>query len=467
MTQKLYASPIWAKAGQEWKAIDTTLRRTGKGWSPAATNTRMVFSAGSKAGGTERASRARVSRVSLVKGYKTEAGTGSPLVTLTVGGTAGIPELHEIQLTWPGPVPAPIIDGSRALYPEIFPGADLVLTAEDDGFAQLLVLKNRQAAADPHVAQLSYGLSSPTLSFHLDPSSGIVGAEDADGQEVALSPTPVMWDSSGPPAVTDGELGASSQPTAPESVEPVSTSAAPEPTSSASAEELADDNVDPEGEVLPTATDEPAPALTDAPLPAAPAEPTPGPSQTGSAATLSLPLLNGPSPESRGDVVTSDLGEGTWLLTPDQDFLNDPATVYPVFIDPTVQEAHQDWTTAYSRHPKASFFNGKELQQGRHPRGPASDSSRHLGAPPARTSTSPSTRTFRASRSRRQLCGLLETYSWSCDARSMSVHPHRPDRRAHHWKNAPALTDANLAASRGASPTATRPVARTRTKPSM
>ncbi|MFJ4873260.1 FG-GAP-like repeat-containing protein [Streptomyces sp. NPDC088757] len=446
MTKRLYASPIWAKVGQEWKAIDTTLRRTDKGWSPAATNTRMVFSDGNKAGRAERASRAQVSRISLVKGYKTAAAdTGSPLVTLTVGGTAEIPALHEIQLTWPGPVPAPVIDGSRALYPEIFPGADLVLTAEDDGFAQLLVLKNRQAAADPHVAQLSYGLSSPTLSFHLDEESGIVGAEDEDGQEVALSPTPLMWDSSGKPAVTDGELGASSQPTASESVElPASTSAAPDPSASAT-EDLADDNVDPEAEVLPTATDEPAPVLTDAPLPTAPAEPTPAPSQSGSAATLSLPLLNGPSPESRGDVVESDLGEGTWLLAPNLDFLNDPATVYPVFIDPTVKKHTQDWTTAYSRHPKATFFNGTDFNKG-------GTHEARVGFESDTWGTSRSyfniafDKNLQGTRIQKATLRLLETYSWSCSARSMSVHLTGPIDGRTNWKNAPVLTDANLAA---------------------
>ncbi|MGQ4272427.1 hypothetical protein, partial [Nocardiopsis changdeensis] len=65
---------------------------------------------------------------------------------------------HQIQLTWPGAVPTPIIQGNRALYPEILPGADLVLTSEDDGFAQMLVLKNRQAASDPRVQQLVYGI---------------------------------------------------------------------------------------------------------------------------------------------------------------------------------------------------------------------------------------------------------------------------------------------------------------------
>ncbi|WP_455711369.1 DNRLRE domain-containing protein [Streptomyces gardneri] len=445
MTKKLHASPIWAKVGEEWKKIDTTLKRTAKGWEPAATNTGLVFSAGGGSG-TDRASRGQAHRIALVKSLKTEGEADSPLVILTVGGTAEIPETHEIQLTWPGTVPAPVIDGSRALYPEILPGADLVLTAEDDGFAQLLVVKNRQAASDPRVAQLSYGLSSPTLTFSLDSSSGIVTAEDLDGQEVALSPTPLMWDSSGAPAVTDGELGASSQPTASESPEtPPATTSPAEPSPSTSTEELADDDIDPEAEVLPTATDESAPTITDGPLPPIPAEPTPAPSRTDNAATLSLPLLNGPSPESRGDIVEAELGDGTWLLTPSQDFLNDPATVYPVFIDPTVKKHTLDWTTAYSRHRNATFFNGKDFN-------PSGTHEARVGFESDTWGTSRSffnieyDTTLEGAKIRKATLRMLETYSWSCSARAMSVHVTSPINGRTNWKNAPPLNDSNLAA---------------------
>ncbi|MFI9114114.1 DNRLRE domain-containing protein [Streptomyces venezuelae] len=445
MTKKLYSSPIWAKVGEDWKKVDTTLKRTGAGWAPAATNTRVVFSSGGT-GGADRASRGQVRRVSLVKGLKAEGVEGNPLVTLTVGGTTESPETHTIQLTWPGPVPVPVIDGSRALYPEILPGADLVLTAEDDGFAQLLVVKNRQAATDPRVTRLTYGLSSPTVTFRLDSSTGIVTAEDLDGQEVALSPTPLMWDSSGAPAVTDGELGSSSQPTASESPEtPAATPSSQEPSPSTSTEGLADDNVDPEAEVLPTATDEAAPTLTDAPLPPAPTEPSPAPSQPGSAATLSLPLLNGPSPESRGDIVEAELGDGTWLLTPSQDFLNNPATVYPVFIDPTVKKHTQDWTTAYSRHPNATFFNGKDFNKG-------GTHEARVGFESDTWGTSRSyfniayDKNLKGAKIQKATLRMLETYSWSCSARAMSVHVTSPINGRTNWKNAPPLTDSNLAA---------------------
>ncbi|MEW1700909.1 FG-GAP-like repeat-containing protein [Streptomyces sp. NPDC091278] len=439
VTKKFYASPIWAKAGQNWKPIDPTLRRTDKGWEPKATNTPVTFSAGSQEADHGRASRSNVRRVSLLPRTGTAAETATPLVTMSVGGS------HEIQLTWPGPLPTPIIDGNRALYPEIFPGADLVLTANDDGFAQLIVLKNRQAAADPRAAQLSYGLSSPTLVFRLDPLSGIVGAEDPQGDEVALSPTPVMWDNSGAPAVTDGALGASAQPTASEAPQPSISSSLPPSPGPSPTDDLANDMVDPEGEVQPTATDEAAPTLTDPPLPSVPAEPTPAPSQTGAAATLSLPLLNGPSPESRGDLVKARLSNSTWLLTPSQDFLNDPATVYPVFIDPTVKKHTQDWTTAYSRHPNATFYNGKDFNK-------AGTHEARVGFESDTWGTSRSyfniafDKTLQGAKIQKATLRLLQTYSWSCSPRSMSVHLTGPVSGRTNWKNAPALTDANLAA---------------------
>lgn len=454
MAKKLYASPIRAKVGGEWKDIDYDLRRTEAGWEPAATNTRIVFSAGSssspRSGGStasgERASRATtVRRVSLLKGTVAGAAlaadaTPTPLVSLIVGG-------HDIQLTWPGPVPTPIIDGSRALYPEIFPGADLVLTADDDGFAQLIVLKNRQAAADPHVQQLSYGISAPEMNFRLDPVSGILTAENADGEAVAVSPTPLMWDSSGAPAVTDGGVGAGAQPTEAES--PVPTDGPePDPTPSDSVSPAddepieTDEQVDTEPEDLPSASDGPAPTVSASPLPSAPPEPTPAPSQTGSAATLSLPSLDGPSPDSRGDVVKSGLSGPNWLLTPDQDFLADPATTYPVFVDPSFKKHVQNWTTAYSRHPNATFYNGKGFNKG-------GTHEARVGFESDTWGTSRSyfnidfDKALKGAEIESATLYMLETYSWSCNSRSMSVHLTGPIDSRTNWKNAPSLHDGN------------------------
>lgn len=438
MEKRLYSSPVRAKVGGEWKKIDPSLRRTKAGWEPKATNSRMVFSAGSKGQDEQRASRSTMRRVSLVRSAADD--TGTPLVTLYVGGGD-----YAIQLTWPGPVPTPIIDGNRALYPEIFPGGDLVLNADDDGFGQVIVLKNRQAASDPHVQQLAYGLHSANLTFRLNPVTGIVSAENAYGDEVALSPTPLMWDSTGQPAVTDGNVGATAQPTEAESpnpTDPVSESPADSPSPSEEEEPVADEQTDTDVEVLPSASDGPEPTASDSPLPTAPAEPTPVPSQTGSAATLHLASLDGPSPDSRGELVEADLSLGQWTLTPDQEFLNDPATTYPVFIDPSVKKHTQNWTTAYNRHPNATFYNGKGFNKG----------GTHEARVGFESDTWGTSRSFFNISFDKGLKGtkitsaklrMLETYSWSCQDRSMSVHLTSDIDGHTNWKNAPKLHDGN------------------------
>ncbi|MEU9174057.1 FG-GAP-like repeat-containing protein [Streptomyces sp. NPDC048420] len=442
MTKRLYASPIRAKVGGGWKKIDTSLRRTEQGWEPRATNTRMLFSAGSADRSEQRASRSTVQRVSLVK--SAAADTGTPLATLYVGEN----DDYQIQLTWPGAVPTPIVDGDRILYPEIFPGGDLVLTADDDGFGQLLVVKTRAAAADPHVQQLVYGLNSANLSFRLDPLSGMVTAVNGYRDEVAVSPTPLMWDSSGTPAVTDGGVGATAQPTVSESPNPTDSPSVSDSPDAAEEEAVeSDEQSDTDVETLPPASDGPAPTVSESPLASAPAEPAPAPSQTGSAATLSLPSLNGPSPDSRGDVVKADLSAGQWTLTPDQDFLSDPATTYPVFIDPSVKKHTQNWTTAYNRFPKATFYNGKGFNKG----------GTHEARVGFESDTWGTSRSFFNIQFDKDLKGtritsaklrMLETYSWSCQARSMSVHlTGRIDAHTN-WNNAPELHDGNKLATK-------------------
>ncbi|MBW5481917.1 FG-GAP-like repeat-containing protein [Streptomyces bambusae] len=188
---QIFSSTIRAKVGNEWKPIDTTLQRVEGGFSPKAVNGRLVFSAGSKpssssASGAQRASRS-VTRVSLT--VDTLAPAWTDLVRLTLDG-------HEMTVGWPGPLPEPVIDGPRALYENVRPGIDLLLTAQDGGYSHLLIVKDKKAAADPLLGELNQQLSSPDLTFRLDDASGAVSARDAKGEEIAGSPTPFMWDSS-------------------------------------------------------------------------------------------------------------------------------------------------------------------------------------------------------------------------------------------------------------------------------
>ncbi|MDQ0767123.1 DNRLRE domain-containing protein [Streptomyces canus] len=444
LQRRVHATPVRAELHGRWQPIDTSLVRTGHGWSPRATNVGLTFSAGSRSASAHADRGAGVRRVSLVAAT---ADTGTALVTLTTGG-------HTLQLTWPGTIPPPVIDGSRALYPEIIPGADLMLTADDGGFAQLLVVKNRQAAADPRVAQLTYGLTSPDLTFSLDPTTGIVSGRDADGEEAAISPTPLMWDSSGTPALTDGQAGTTASPTATESLSGDASAAPDDSESATTSPEPSDsvndsDNGDVDDEVLPDATDEapdPSAAESESAAPSVPAEPSPEPTHTGAAATLDLPSLAGPQPDSRGTVVTADLNGSTWSLTPDQDFLTDADTVYPVFIDPSVSKHTNDWTTAYSRHPNANFYNGRNFNKGTH--------EARVGFESDTWGTS---RSFFSIDWNPDLKGAtvisaklhaLETYSWSCSARTMNVYLTGAISNKTTWRSAPKMTAGNKLASK-------------------
>ncbi|MDK9495228.1 DNRLRE domain-containing protein [Streptomyces katrae] len=204
-----------AKVGNQWKPIDTTLERVEGGFAPKAVNGRVVFSAGSNqqpagGGSGERASRG-ISRVVLARPAALKADGPNPawseLVRLTTGG-------HDLIVAWPGPLPEPVISGPRALYENVRPGIDLVMTAQDGGYTHVLVVKDKKAATDPLLGQLNYRLSSPDLTFHMDETSRAVSAKDSKGEEVAGSPTPYMWDSAGKVAVTEGEPQAKPAPEA-------------------------------------------------------------------------------------------------------------------------------------------------------------------------------------------------------------------------------------------------------------
>ncbi|MFJ7066693.1 DNRLRE domain-containing protein [Streptomyces sp. NPDC101115] len=178
---EIHSSAIRAKSGADWKPIDTRLRQAEDGFAPRAVNGGLLFSAGAKTPSTR-------------------------LVRLTTEG-------HTMTVTWPGSLPTPVVDGSRALYENVRPGIDLVLTAQDGGYAHVLVVKDRKAAADPLLGALDYHLASPTLKFGLDRASGALSARDAKGKEIAGAGSPLMWDSSGTLAANGGERG--SEPPAP------------------------------------------------------------------------------------------------------------------------------------------------------------------------------------------------------------------------------------------------------------
>ncbi len=289
------AFPKRAKnAGGQWAPVNNRLRRTGGGLGVRPVNPPVPvrFSSGAP-GGKDRADRS-YTRLPMADG----TGAGETVLAETVL------DGHTVSYTWPGVLPEPVLDGPRALYPEVLPGVDLLLVArEEGGFAQLLIVKTREAAQNEALAKVSYGLRSETATFHYSDGSSHVSILDGAGREVGAVPTPFGWDSSGrDPEAEPGEAPRTS----------VATSADVLKLSGLSGIE-------------------------------------PGARQD----RMPMRLLGDGTGEAR-----IDLGLGrTGLLT-------DADTRFPVFVDPTINPRWKAWTVAYKPYPNSSFWNGTNFSSG-------------------------------------------------------------------------------------------------------
>ncbi|MGP2441574.1 FG-GAP-like repeat-containing protein [Streptomyces sp. JW3] len=476
----VHAAPVRAKVNGVWKAVDTTLRQVaGGGWAPRATADPVVFSGGGDGAGSDNAGTgspaARHGSASAVRPAVFTTGGGNAL--RVADATEGYTELatltsdgHEITLSWPGAVPEPVVSGSSALYREVFDGVDLMLTAQADGFSHVLIVHSAEAAEGPELTELSYGLSSPDLTFHLDPVTKVVSGKDRAGAEFAFSPTPYLWDSAGRPAVTEGddpdptesaepepsyseESGAPADdgpgvpedgmdtdaPAETESAEPAptasSTTASPDATDT-------DPGTDPSAGT--TASADPASAArttgdgTADVRPAGYANAAPAPLTDDE--VFALAGLAGPDPGTHlavaGAALTDPGAAATGLsITPDRELLTAEDTVYPVFIDPTIYGKTKNWTTAYKKYPTSSFYDGANYNSGTTEARVGYESTT-WGLSRSFFRLGWSTNLKGAVVSSATL-SLRETYSWSCSSREMQVWTTGSISSKTTWNNQP------------------------------
>ncbi|MGW6292059.1 LamG-like jellyroll fold domain-containing protein [Streptomyces sp. NPDC055058] len=236
-----YLRPVWTRTRGEWARVDTDLAATGGGvLAPKAATAELEFSGGGD----------------------------KPLVRVRRAGRV-------LTLTWPKPLPEPKVDGPVATYPSVLPGVDLRMTAQEDGFTQLLVVKSAEAAANPALAQLRLELDTRGLSVSTTDEGGLQALDKGAASPVFEAPRPMMWDSS--PGVS------------PASARSGKTTAAGLAVGQRS-----------------------GPAVEDTSEP-------PGATETGKLAPV-------------GVEVTA--GQDALVLTPDDDVLKGEDTEYPVYIDP-------------------------------------------------------------------------------------------------------------------------------------
>ncbi|MEV5763950.1 LamG-like jellyroll fold domain-containing protein [Micromonospora sp. NPDC052213] len=170
-TMELSLGPERVRRGNGWVDPDTRLvRRADGAIAPVAPATPVVFSGG---------------------------GSAAPLARLSEGD-------RWIEMSWPDPLPPPQLSGETATYPEVLPGVDLQLTAHAEGFAPVLVVKTREAADNPRVAEIDFELSAQGLTVTEQPD-GTLAARDEAGDVVFASSRVEMSDTPPPAAATTSE----------------------------------------------------------------------------------------------------------------------------------------------------------------------------------------------------------------------------------------------------------------------
>ncbi|GIF23507.1 RHS repeat-associated protein [Actinoplanes tereljensis] len=164
LTMATSARPTRVRRGDgTWASIDTTLAASGDRVRPAATTVDMTFSRG---------------------------GTGA-LVTIAYRGVT-----LEVRPPAPfGALPEPVLAGDSATYPEVLPGVDLRLTADGQGYSEVLVVKNAGAAADPRLAKITFPVSVTGGALTAD-AHGNLRVHDKARKPVFTGAKPSMWDSS-------------------------------------------------------------------------------------------------------------------------------------------------------------------------------------------------------------------------------------------------------------------------------
>ncbi|MBO1416961.1 DNRLRE domain-containing protein [Streptomyces sp. FH025] len=180
LTTELAAGPVRFLRDGAWTDVDLTLKQAPDGSVAPAAHPHAMKLAGP--GGKRPRTLAESQAV-------TAPAAAEPARTLVSLGSGD----DELALEWKGGLPAPELDGPRAVYRDaIGDGAgDLVIEANRTGFEQFVTLKQRPANGN-------YSYTMPFRAKGLkavaQPDGGVLFTDRKNGHKRAVLPAPVMWD---------------------------------------------------------------------------------------------------------------------------------------------------------------------------------------------------------------------------------------------------------------------------------
>ncbi len=228
-------------------------------------------------------------------------------------GTAGTPlarivkDGHELTFDAPFELTDPVVDESQVTYPQVLEGVDLVVSVHDDGtgFSEVLRVGSPEAAANPALAELSFPITT-SEDLSVAQADGGFEAVDGSGALVFSAPAPLMWDSAGSLA------GSGSVPS--ESATTGFVASAP-----------------PGGEKA-------------------------GPADLTRAATDENERAADPVGGDRVEAMPTTVVDDSVTVEPVQEFMRDPGTVWPVYVDPKVSGSRNSWALIRSAVPGVSEY---------------------------------------------------------------------------------------------------------------
>jgi RHS repeat-associated protein len=377
MAAGLGSGPVWVREGEgdgtqpeDWSPVDLTLERSEDGAVRPVAQSGDLTLAGASAPGP--------------------GSTAVDLATITDIET-GI----STTVRWEGALPEPELDGRRATYREVQPGVDLVVEATSTGFQEFFVVEERPEPGEQLVFPLTVSTEGAQLQAASDGAIDVIGTDEV----VASAPEPLMWDAQ-------------------------SDRGRPFPVTQER-----------------PAEDDDAPRLS--PMPAWVLSPDHGASTSDAASAERA------DPEAQAADMTAPVGDlsidplaeavevertvaqpapdaATVALTPQEEFLQDPATEYPVVVDPDV-----NLTWGFDTYILKGYGGDRsgeyELRAGTY-NGGTNIARSYIHFPMGQFAG----RTVSAAR-----IELFNFYSWSCQARNWEVWNTHSAGSDSTWTNMP------------------------------